>query len=96
MDIGGLDLEGIEKDCTDVEKGYVPQEQVILLKESILQYQASKQLGIISGYHKETKRKFEELAKKARQKLNKQRVSEASRKLVESGQYPTIKRALGL
>ena len=36
MDIGDLDLEGIEKSCTNVEKGYVLQEQVILLKEAIL------------------------------------------------------------
>ena len=36
MDIADLDLEGIEKYCTDKWKGYVPQEQVILLKEAIL------------------------------------------------------------
>ena len=36
MDIGDLDLEGIEKACVDVEKGYVLQEQVMLLKEAIL------------------------------------------------------------
>ena len=37
MCIGDLDLEGIENSYTDVEKGYVLQEQVILLKEAILQ-----------------------------------------------------------
>ena len=36
MDIGDLDLEGIEKACVDVEQGYVPKEQVILLKEEII------------------------------------------------------------
>ena len=33
MDIGFIDLEGIEQACADKGKGYVLQEQVILLKE---------------------------------------------------------------
>ena len=52
MDIGDLDLEGIENACADLGKGYVPQEQVILLKEAILRARASNQLGISSGSHK--------------------------------------------
>ena len=36
MDIGDLDLEGIEKACSDKVKGYVPEEQVSILKEAIL------------------------------------------------------------
>ena len=32
MDIGNIYLEGIEKSSADQGKGYVPQEQVILLK----------------------------------------------------------------
>ena len=64
MDLGELDLEGIEKACTEKDKGYVPQEQVILLKEAILKARTSNLLGIISGSHKETKKKEEELGRK--------------------------------
>ena len=96
MDVGDLDMEGIKKACADVGKGYVPQEQVILLKESILQVRASNQLRISSRSHKETKRKFEGPTKKVGRKSNKQRIAKAGRRLVESRQYPMIKAALGL
>ena len=36
MDLGELDLEGIEKYREDKWKGYSPKEQFILLKEVIL------------------------------------------------------------
>ena len=42
MDLGELDLEGIEKACIEKYKGYVPQEQVILLKEAILKAKIKK------------------------------------------------------
>ena len=48
MDLGELDLEGIEKYYTQKGKGYVPEEQVSLLKEAILKEISSKVLDIIS------------------------------------------------
>ena len=60
MDIGDLDLEGIEKACVDKGKGYTPQEKVILLKEVIVKARGSNQLGISLGSHEEMKYKFEE------------------------------------
>ena len=68
MDIGGIDIEGIEKACTEVGKGYTPQEKVTFLKESILRARTSNQLGTVPRYHKETKWKFEESTKKSRRK----------------------------
>ena len=59
MDIGELDLEGIEKACIEKDKGYVPQEQVSLLTEVILKARTSNLLGISSGSHKDTKKKAE-------------------------------------
>ena len=64
MDIEELDLEGIEKECTEKEKGIEMQEQVSLLKESILKSKASNLLGINLGSHKETKKKAEEQGRK--------------------------------
>lgn len=96
MDIGDLYLDGIEKSCADKGKGYVPQEQVTLLKEAILKARLSNQLGISSESHKETKKKHEYQPKNMGRKTNKQRMEEVEKGLVESGQYPTIKSDLGL
>ena len=96
MDIGELDLEGIEKSCAEKDKGYVPQEQVSLLKESILKTKTSNSLGINSRSFKETKKIVEECGRKPGHNSNKQRVADVGRRLVESGQYQTIKAALGL
>ena len=96
MDIRDLYLEGIEKSCADKGKGYVPQEQVIFLKEAVIKDRSSNQLRISSGSHKEMKKKHEDQSKKTGRKRNKQRVAEVGKKLVESGQYSTIKYALGL
>ena len=96
MDISELDLEGIEKSCSDNVKGYVPQEQVSLLKEAILKAKFSSSLGINSGSFKETKKSGEDNGKKPGRKSNKHRVADVGRWLVDSGQYPTIKAALGL
>ena len=64
MDLGDLDLEGIEKACTKKYKGYAPQQQVSFLKEAILKSRSSNLLGISSGSYKETKKKAEEQGRK--------------------------------
>ena len=96
MDIGELYFKGIEKSCSDKVKGYVPQEQVITLKEATLKAKFSSSLGINSGSFKETKKSGEDGSKKPGRKSNKHRVVDVGRRLVDSGQYPTIKAALGL
>ena len=96
MDIRELDLDGIERSCSDKDSGYVPQEHVSLLKQSILKSKTSNSLSISSGYFKETKRITEESGRKPGRKSNKKRVVDVGIRLVESGQYLTIKDALGL
>ena len=39
MDIGYLDIEGIEKECVNKEKGYIPHHQVSLLQDAIIKAQ---------------------------------------------------------
>ena len=95
MDIGDLDLEDIEKECSDKAHGYIPQEQVSLLKEAILKAKFSNSLGINSGSFKE-KKSGEDSCKKPGRKYNKHRVADVGRRLVDSGQYLTIHAALGL
>ena len=79
MDIGDLDLEGIEKACSDKALGYVPQEQVSLLKEAILKAKFSNSLGIHSSSFKETKKYGEDSGKKPGRKSNKHRVADVGR-----------------
>ena len=94
MDIGDLDLEGIEKAYSDKVKGYVPQEQVSLLKEAILKDKFSNSLSINSSPFKETNKFDEDNGKKLRRKSNKHRVADVGRQLVDSGQYPKIRAAI--
>ena len=63
MDIGDLDLEGIEKAYSDKVQGYVPQEQIILLKEAILKAKFSNSSGINSGSFKEIKNLVKTMAR---------------------------------
>ena len=70
-DIWDLYLEGIEKACADVEKWYVLQEKVVMLKESILNERETNQLGIITCSHKENKRKYKDPSKNTGRKSNK-------------------------
>ena len=89
MDIGDLDLEGIEKACSDKAHGYVPQEHVSLLKEAIIKAKFSNSLGIKLGSFKE-KKSGEDSYKKLGCKSNKHRVVDVGRGLVDSGQYPKV------
>ena len=96
MDIGDLDLDGIEQYCEDVEKGYVPQEQVVLLKEEIIKEMETNHIGINPSSHKDYKINHEEIVRNPGRKSNRKRIATIGLKLVESGQYPTIRASLGL
>ena len=78
MDIGDLDLEGIEKSYLD-KALYFTQEQVSLLKEAILKAKFSNSLGIHSSSFKETKKYGEDSGKKPGRKSNKHRVADVGR-----------------
>ena len=46
MDIGDLYLNGLEKEVQDLEQGFIPSQQVVLLKEAIIKTRKSKTLGV--------------------------------------------------
>ena len=84
MDIGDLDLNGIKQAYEDAEKVYVPQEQVILLKEVFIKSRETNHLEINPGFDKDSKRKHEEMARNSGRKSNKQHIVTIGLKLVET------------
>ena len=67
-----------------------------MLQEAIIQARALKPLGIMSRAHKDNKRKFVETWNKLGRKTHWIHIAKLGLILVESGQYPTIRVALGL
>ena len=45
MEIGYMDLYGMEREVHDMEKGIIPSQQVVLLKEAIMKTRKDKTLG---------------------------------------------------
>ena len=86
MDLGELDLDGIEQVCERQGTCYVPQEKFYLLQNAIIKVKAQNHLGIMDGSMKENKRKSSELSKKSECKSNRVRLAKVGVKLVESGQ----------
>lgn len=52
MEIGELDLDGIEKACKDSVEGYIPCQQVSLLREAIIKSKMIKYLGVMTKKRK--------------------------------------------
>ena len=94
MEIRDLDLDAIEQVVADKDKGYVPAEQVRLLEEAILKANPRRTMGLEQGSGRENKRKQPDSMEKRGRKSNRQRIAEVGNRLIESGQYPTIKAAL--
>ena len=84
MEIGELDLDGIEKACDNLTEEYIPFEKIALLQEAIIKAKGSRGLGIAPKPMKggENKRRGT--------RLNAQRIREANGKLMAMGKYPTI------
>ena len=93
MVLGELDLDAIEAECGNNGKGYVPRWQIELLQEATIKAGAQMNLGIESDPQKGNKRKSLEEEERSGRKTNKQRIAEVGVKLIELGQYPTIKAA---
>ena len=94
IELGELDLDGIEAACADKGAGYVPFRQVQLLQEAILKLKSPPKLGVGEVTRKEIRKKFKETGPKRGWKTDQQRIKEAGVRMVESGMYPTIKEAL--
>ena len=94
MELGDLYLDTIEKECEKEGKGYVPREHIKLLQKAIIKSKVRQELGISMEPQKGSKRKSPEEEQKRGRKSNKQRFAEIGVRLIESGQYPTIREAL--
>ena len=93
MELGELDLDAIEVECGKKGKGYVPRWKIKLLQEAIIKDGAHPNLGIDPDPLTGHKRKPPEEEQRRGRKSNKQRIAEVGIKLIESGQYPTIRAA---
>jgi hypothetical protein len=49
MELGELDLDGIEKSCDNPTSGYIPFEKIALLKEAIIKTKRVRGLGVVSN-----------------------------------------------
>ena len=47
MELGELDLEGIEKACDNPKIGYIPFRQIALLKEALIKSKGARGLGVV-------------------------------------------------
>lgn len=84
MDLGELDLEGIEKACENLKEGYIPFQQLVLFKEALIKTKGARGLGVVS----ESMKGGEE--KRRGRRTNAQRIQDVGGRLMASGQYPTI------
>ena len=91
MELGELDLEAIEEECGKKGQGYVSRCQIELLQEKIIRTGAHESLGIDPNSQKGSKRKSPEEELRRGRKTNKQRIAAVGVRLIESGQYPTIR-----
>ena len=87
MEIGKLDLDGIEKAYDNLTEEYIPFEHIALLQEAIIKAKGSRGLRIALEPMKggENKRRG--------RRLNAQRIKEAGGKLMVAGKYPAITEA---
>ena len=47
MELGELDLEGIEKACDNLKTRYIPFNQIVLFKEALIKTKGSRGLGVV-------------------------------------------------
>ena len=93
MELGELDLDAIESKCGKNGKGYISRRKIELLQEAIIKAGAHSNLGIDPNPQIGYKRKSPKEEQCTGRKSNKQCITEVGVKLIESGQYPTIKAA---
>ena len=95
MEVGYLDLDRMEAACSDQDPANIPPQQVSLLEKAIIQAKNEKTLGVVTKYFKVTNGKGKNSKKDKRGRpSNIQRMKAIGKKLVASGQYPTIDAAL--
>lgn len=84
MELGELDLEGIEKACDNLKDSYIPFQQLVLFKEALIKSKGARGLGVVSDPMKGGE------GKRRGQRTNAQRIQHVGGRLMASGQYPAI------
>jgi hypothetical protein len=56
LDLGELDLLGLEEACRKKDHQSIPTNQVHLLKEALMKARADQKLGVLLSIHKEAKK----------------------------------------
>jgi len=90
MELGELDLEGIEKACANPKTGYITFSHIALLKEALIKTKGVRGLRVVSDSMNRGEGKC-----RGRQ-INSQRIQDVGGKLVASGQYSMIDEAFKL
>lgn len=93
MGVGEMDLGEIEKACNDPTEGYIPSQQVTLLREVIIKSKTVNTLGITLEQKKEREGKRKTLGDNRGRRSNRQRINKVGEKLKASRLYPTIEEA---
>ena len=94
MQIGYLDLDGMEDACSEKNPTQIPPQQVSLLEKFIIQAKNSSSLGVVVESLKVIDGKKNQKKEKRGRPRNVQRIKAIGEQLVASGQYPTIDVAL--
>ena len=84
MDLGELDMEGIEKAYENLKDGYIPFQQMVLFKEALIKTKWAWGLGVVSKSMKGGE------GKRRGRRTNAQRNQDVGGRLMALGQYPTI------
>ena len=94
MEIGDLDLDGLEAACSDKNPTYISPQQVSLLEKAIIQAKNSRSLGVVVESLKVIDGKKIQKKEKWGRPSNVQTIKAIWEQLVDSGQYTTIDVAL--
>lgn len=84
MELGELDLEGIEKASDNLKDAYIPFKRLVLFKEDLIKSKGARGLGVVSDSMKGGE------GKHGGRKTNAQRIQDVGGRLMASGQYPWI------
>ena len=94
MEIGYLDLVGMETTCSEKVPEKILPQQVTLLEKEIIKAKSMNFLGVSEEHLKDTDGKKKGKKENRGRHSNVQRIQMVGEKLVASGKYPTIDAAL--
>jgi len=96
MEVGEIDLDEIEQACLNLVEGFIPSQQVTLLRDAIIKVKKVKTLGVNPEQKKDPEGKHKNASDKRGRRSNKQRIIDVGEKLKASGLYPTIEEAFNI